>query len=140
MRELKDEYVSTEHLLLSLAGHNSKAGEALRAAGASKDALLQAIAEVRGSHRVTDQSPEEKINALERFGRDLTEEAAQGKLDPVIGRDEEIRRVVQILSRRTKNNPLGGGAHETDDRREGARDRLETCAPAHGAPEYAPCA
>jgi ATP-dependent Clp protease ATP-binding subunit ClpB len=106
MRELKDEYVSTEHLLLSLAGHNSKAGEALRAAGASKDALLQAIAEVRGSHRVTDQSPEEKINALERFGRDLTEEAAQGKLDPVIGRDDEVRRVVQVLSRRRKNNPF----------------------------------
>src|SRR3954467_2156327 len=106
MRELKDEYVSTEHILLSLAGHNSKAGEALRAAGASKDALLQAIAEVRGSHRVTDQSPEEKINALERFGRDLTEEAAQGKLDPVIGRDDEVRRVVQVLSRRRKNNPV----------------------------------
>ena len=106
MRELKDEYVSTEHLLLSLAGHNSKAGEALRAAGASKDALLQAIAEIRGSHRVTDQSPEEKINALERFGRDLTEEAAQGKLDPVIGRDDEVRRVVQVLSRRRKNNPV----------------------------------
>jgi ATP-dependent Clp protease ATP-binding subunit ClpB len=106
MRELSDEYVSTEHLLLSLAGHNSKAGDALRAAGAPKEKILQALAEVRGSHRVTDQSPEDKINALERFGRDLTEEAAQGDLDPVIGRDDEIRRVVQVLSRRRKNNPV----------------------------------
>src|SRR5204863_9506646 len=86
--------------------HNSKAGEALRAAGAPKDRLLQALAEVRGSHRVTDQSPEDKINALDRFGRDLTEEAAQGKLDPVIGRDDEVRRVIQVLSRRRKNNPV----------------------------------
>ena len=106
MRELKDEYVSTEHLLLALAGHNSKAGEALRAAGATKDALLQAIAEVRGSRRVTDQKPRGQDQALERFGRDLTEEAPQGKLDPVIGRDDEIRRVMQVLSRRTKNNPV----------------------------------
>ena len=73
MRELKDEYVSTEHLLLALAGHSSKAGEALRGAGATKDALLQALAEVRGPHRVTDQSPEDKYQALEKFGRDLTE-------------------------------------------------------------------
>src|SRR3712207_4457940 len=106
MRELRDEYVSTEHLLLSISGHNSKAGEALRAAGAPKEALLRALGEVRGSHRVTHQSPEDKINALERFGRDLTEEAAQGKLDPVIGRDDEVRRVIQVLSRRRKNNPV----------------------------------
>src|ERR671934_187283 len=106
MRELKDEYVSTEHLLLALAQHSSRAGEALRSAGARRDALEKAIAEVRGPHRVTDQAGEEKYRALEKFGRDLTEEAEKGKLDPVIGRDDEIRRVVQVLSRRTKNNPV----------------------------------
>jgi ATP-dependent Clp protease ATP-binding subunit ClpB len=106
MRELKDEYVSTEHLLLALAQHSSRAGEALRNAGARKDALEKAIAEVRGPHRVTDQSAEDKYRALEKYGRDLTEEAEQGKLDPVIGRDDEIRRVIQVLSRRTKNNPV----------------------------------
>jgi len=106
MRELKDEYVSTEHILLALAGHPSKAGDALRAHGATKDALLQAITEVRGPHRVTDQGAEDKYMALEKYGRDLTEEAEKGKLDPVIGRDDEIRRVIQVLSRRTKNNPV----------------------------------
>ncbi|MBV9424860.1 MAG: ATP-dependent chaperone ClpB [Solirubrobacterales bacterium] len=106
MRELKDEYISTEHLVLAIAAHPGKAGEALRAAGASRDALLKALAEVRGSHRVTDQNPEEKFQALERFARDLTDAAGQGKLDPVIGRDDEIRRVIQVLSRRTKNNPV----------------------------------
>jgi ATP-dependent Clp protease ATP-binding subunit ClpB len=106
MRELKDEYVSTEHLLLALAQHSSRAGEALRNAGARKDALEKAIAEVRGPHRVTDQSAEDKYRALEKYGRDLTAEAEQGKLDPVIGRDDEIRRVIQVLSRRTKNNPV----------------------------------
>jgi ATP-dependent Clp protease ATP-binding subunit ClpB len=106
MRDLKDEYVSTEHLLLALAKHPGKAGEALRSTGASRDELLKALEEVRGSHRVTDQNPEDKFQALERFGRDLTEAAAQGKLDPVIGRDDEIRRVIQVLSRRTKNNPV----------------------------------
>jgi ATP-dependent Clp protease ATP-binding subunit ClpB len=106
MRELGDEYVSTEHLLLSLSGHNSKAGDALRAAGATKERLIQALADVRGSHRVTDQSPEDKYQALEKFGRDLTEAAETGKLDPVVGRDDEIRRVIQVLSRRTKNNPV----------------------------------
>ena len=106
MRELKDEYVSTEHLLLSLAGHGSKAGDALRSAGASKEELLRAIGEVRGTQRVTDQAPEDKLQALEKFGVDLTERAARGELDPVIGRDDEIRRVVQVLSRRTKNNPV----------------------------------
>jgi ATP-dependent Clp protease ATP-binding subunit ClpB len=106
MRSLKDEYVSTEHLLLALAAHPSRAGDALRAAGATKEALAQAIAEVRGPHRVTDQSAEDKYQALEKFGRDLTAEAEQGKLDPVIGRDDEIRRVIQVLSRRTKNNPV----------------------------------
>jgi ATP-dependent Clp protease ATP-binding subunit ClpB len=106
MRSLKDEYVSTEHLLLALADHRSKAGDFLRAAGATKDELLNALSDVRGSHRVTDQSPEDKIQALEKFGRDLTDMAEQGLLDPVIGRDDEIRRVIQVLSRRTKNNPV----------------------------------
>ena len=106
MRELKDEYVSTEHLALALATHPGPAGNALRSAGASHDALLQALSEVRGSHRVTDQNPEEKFQALEKYGRDLTAAAAAGKLDPVIGRDDEIRRVIQVLSRRTKNNPV----------------------------------
>jgi ATP-dependent Clp protease ATP-binding subunit ClpB len=106
MRELGDEYVSTDHLLLAIAAHPGKAGDALRVAGASKDELLKALEEVRGSHRVTDQNPEDKLQALKRFGRDLTEAAAEGKLDPVIGRDDEIRRVIQVLSRRTKNNPV----------------------------------
>jgi ATP-dependent Clp protease ATP-binding subunit ClpB len=105
-RTLNDEYVSTEHLLLALAAHPGKAGDALRSNGAGRDELLKAIAEVRGPHRVTDQTPEEKFQALERFGRDLTQAAAQSKLDPVIGRDDEIRRVIQVLSRRTKNNPV----------------------------------
>jgi ATP-dependent Clp protease ATP-binding subunit ClpB len=106
MRELGDEYISTEHLLLSLAGYGGAAGELLRTNGAPKEALKKAIAEVRGAHKVTDQSPEDKLQALEKFGVDLTERAASGELDPVIGRDEEIRRVIQVLSRRTKNNPV----------------------------------
>src|SRR5436305_1268051 len=106
MRELKDEYLSTEHLLLALAKHPGGAGDALRVSGATREELLKALGEVRGSHRVTDQNPEDKFQALERFGRDLTEAASQGKLDPVIGRDDEIRRVIQVLSRRTKNNPV----------------------------------
>src|SRR5215218_9736754 len=106
MRALKDEYVSTEHVLLALAGHRSPAGDALREAGATKASLEQAVAEVRGPHRVTDPEAEDKYRALEKFGRDLTQAAADGKLDPVIGRDDEIRRVVQVLSRRTKNNPV----------------------------------
>ena len=95
-----DEYVSTEHLLLALAA------DPQIDAGASRDQLAEAVEEVRGPHRVTDQNPEDKYQALERFGRDLTEAAEQGKLDPVIGRDDEIRRVIQVLSRRTKNNPV----------------------------------
>ena len=98
---LKDEYVSTEHILLALADH-----PALQAAGISHDSLLRALRAVRGSQRVTDQNPESKYQALEKYGRDLTKLAAAGKLDPVIGRDEEIRRVIQVLSRRTKNNPV----------------------------------
>ncbi len=104
--KLSDQYVSTEHLLLALAGEDGVAGRALASVGATHERLLQALAEVRGSHRVTDQSPEEKYEALERFGTDLTQAAEQGTLDPVIGRDEEIRRVIQVLSRRTKNNPV----------------------------------
>ena len=99
---LQDEFISTEHLLLALAESQGEAGA--RAAG--RDAILAALREVRGPHRVTDPNPEDKYQALERFGRDLTEAAEQGKLDPVIGRDEEIRRVIQVLSRRTKNNPV----------------------------------
>jgi ATP-dependent Clp protease ATP-binding subunit ClpB len=105
-REMQDEYISTEHLLLSLAGHNSPAGEALRSNGAGKAAVAEAIAGVRGPHRVTDDNPEDKYEALAKFGNDLTEAAAAGRLDPVIGRDDEIRRVIQVLSRRTKNNPV----------------------------------
>ncbi|WP_320672162.1 ATP-dependent chaperone ClpB [Patulibacter defluvii] len=106
MRRLGDEYLSTEHVLLALAGHDSKAGDALRAVGATPEALEPAVTEVRGGHQVTDQNPEDKFQALERFGQDLTEAAAKGELDPVIGRDEEIRRVIQVLSRRRKNNPV----------------------------------
>ncbi len=106
MKNLKDEFVSVEHLLLALAQDDELAGRALKAHGATHERLLQALADVRGSHKVTDQSPEEKIQALERYGRDLTEEAESNKLDPVIGRDDEIRRVIQVLSRRTKNNPV----------------------------------
>jgi ATP-dependent Clp protease ATP-binding subunit ClpB len=106
MRELKDEYISTEHLLLALAGYGGTAGDLLRSAGAPKEQLRKALDEVRGAHRVTDQSPEDKLQALEKFGVDLTERAERGELDPVIGRDDEIRRVIQVLSRRTKNNPV----------------------------------
>ena len=106
MRDLGDAYVSVEHLLLSLAGHGSKAGEILRSVGITPAALLEAVREVRGSLKVTDADPDEKVGALEKFGVDLTERAEKGELDPVIGRDEEIRRVVQVLSRRTKNNPV----------------------------------
>ncbi len=106
---LGDQYVSTEHLLLALAADNdppTSSTRVLASVGATRERLLQALAEVRGSHRVTDQSPEKQYEALERYGADLTAAAEQGKLDPVIGRDEEIRRVIQVLSRRTKNNPV----------------------------------
>jgi len=103
----KDEYVSTEHLLLAIARERQDdAARALAEAGATADAIEKGIASVRGSARVTDPDPESKYQALEKFGRDLTEAARTGKLDPVVGRDEEIRRVVQVLSRRTKNNPV----------------------------------
>ncbi len=103
---LKDEYVSTEHLLLALAEVKGDARDLLTQGGAGRDALLSALKEVRGGQRVSDQNPEDKYQALERYGRDLVELARQGKLDPVIGRDEEIRRTMQVLSRRTKNNPV----------------------------------
>src|SRR5471030_1308554 len=103
----KDEFVSTEHLLLSIAEERSDpAGQLLHRAGATHDAILKALVSVRGNQRVTDQNPETKYQALERYAHDLTESARQGKLDPVIGRDDEIRRVMQVLSRRTKNNPV----------------------------------
>jgi len=103
----KDEYISTEHLLLGAAHQKGEpAREALVALGATHDAILQALTAVRGSQRVTDQNPEAKFQALEKYAKDLTELARRGKLDPVIGRDEEIRRVIQVLSRRTKNNPV----------------------------------
>src|SRR5216117_3823537 len=106
-QRLHDEYISAEHLLLGIAaGRGSAAARALADAGVTSDGLYRAIQEVRGSHRVTDANPESKYQALERYGRDLTRLAAAGKLDPVIGRDDEIRRVVQVLSRRTKNNPV----------------------------------
>ncbi len=104
--KLGDDYISTEHVLLSLAAYGGPAGEALRRNGADHGAAMQAVEATRGPHRVTDQSPEDKYQALEKFGRDLTVAARDGKLDPVIGRDEEIRRVIQVLSRRTKNNPV----------------------------------
>ncbi|HKA15315.1 MAG TPA: ATP-dependent chaperone ClpB [Myxococcota bacterium] len=105
--QLKDEYVSTEHLLLAIASEKSDpAGQALRSAGANREAILKALASVRGSARVTDPDPESKYQALAKFGRDLTDVARKGKIDPVVGRDEEIRRVIQVLSRRTKNNPV----------------------------------
>jgi ATP-dependent Clp protease ATP-binding subunit ClpB len=102
----KDEYVSTEHLLLAAAKSGGDAQQLLVRAGATHDAILKALTTVRGNQRVTDQNPEGKFQALERYARDLTELARRGKLDPVIGRDEEIRRVVQVLARRTKNNPV----------------------------------
>jgi ATP-dependent Clp protease ATP-binding subunit ClpB len=105
-KALGDEYISTEHLLVALADVKAEAKAILTEAGASKKALLEALEAVRGAHKVTDQTPENQYQALQRFTRDLTEVARKGKLDPVIGRDEEIRRVVQVLSRRTKNNPV----------------------------------
>ncbi len=106
-RRLKDDYVSTEHLLLGLLG---EAGTALRQIfkthGLKRDTVLKALAELRGNQRITDQNPEDKFQALEKYGKDLTALARQGKIDPVIGRDEEIRRVMQVLTRRTKNNPV----------------------------------
>ena len=106
-QHLKDEYVSTEHILLAIAADSrDAAGQLLARHGVTHDAILQAMATIRGSHRVTSQNPESTYRALEQYARDLTDLARRGKLDPVIGRDEEIRRVMQILARRTKNNPV----------------------------------
>lgn len=106
MAQLKDEYLSAEHYLLALSKSGDAAGRLLQENGATHDALMKALVEVRGSQRVTDQNPEEKYQTLQKYGRDLTELAARGKIDPVIGRDDEIRRTMQVLSRRTKNNPV----------------------------------
>jgi len=104
---LRDEYVSTEHLLIAIAQErDGAAGRVLAANGVTAEAIYRALVDVRGTQRVTDANPEEKYQALERYSRDLTELARKGRLDPVIGRDEEIRRVIQVLSRRTKNNPV----------------------------------
>src|ERR671917_671542 len=106
-KKLDDAYVSTEHLLLAMAEEKGTTARAILSShNISADDLRSALQEVRGSHRVTDQSPEEKYQALERYTRNLTDIARRGKLDPVIGRDEEVRRVMQVLSRRTKNNPV----------------------------------
>ena len=106
MERLKDEFLSTEHLLIGILESGSRASVVLERNGVSKDAIYRALAEIRGSQRITDQTPEDKYQALQRFARDLTDLARKGKLDPVIGRDDEIRRVIQVLSRRTKNNPV----------------------------------
>src|SRR5262245_6239350 len=105
-RRLGDEYTSTEHLLLGVAEVGGEAQQLLERHGASREQLLTALQQVRGGQRVTNPNPEGTYQALEKYGRDLTVEARAGKLDPVIGRDEEIRRVIQVLSRRTKNNPV----------------------------------
>ncbi|HQY24124.1 MAG TPA: Clp protease N-terminal domain-containing protein, partial [Thermoflexales bacterium] len=110
-KQMRDDFVSTEHLLMGLAqaGSGSRPAAATRIlneGGITRDSILKALVQVRGSQRVTSAQPEGTYQALEKYGRDLTEAAQQGKLDPVIGRDEEIRRVIQILSRRTKNNPV----------------------------------
>ena len=105
-RNLKDDYVSTEHVLLALSNDKGKAGQLLRDNGISYKDILSALKDIRGTQRVTTQNPEDTYQSLEKYGRDLNELAKQGKLDPVIGRDEEIRRVLQVLSRRTKNNPV----------------------------------
>ncbi len=106
MKALHDTYVSIEHVLIALANSPSSTGDTLREAGVTKESILTALTEVRGSQRVTSQNPEDTFAPLEQFGRDLTQDARNGKLDPVIGRDDEIRRVIQVLSRRKKNNPV----------------------------------
>ncbi len=104
--ELSDDFLSTEHILLAMSRSVGGVGDILRALGVTHEAVLEALVSVRGSHRVTSENPEDQYQALDRFARDLTEDARRGKLDPVIGRDEEIRRTIQVLSRRTKNNPV----------------------------------
>ena len=106
MAKLKDEYTSAEHYLLALSGSSVPAAKMLKDIGVTRNKLMQALQQVRGSQRVTDQNPEGKYQTLEKYGRDLTQLARRGKIDPVIGRDNEIRRIMQVLSRRTKNNPV----------------------------------
>ena len=126
-RKLGDEYVSTEHLLLCLTTEKDDAGKVLKKAGATLELVRDALEAVRGPHRVTDQNPEDKFQALARYSRDLTDLARRNKLDPVIGRDEEIRRVVQVLARRTKNNPgsdrRARGGEDGNRRGSGPADR-----------------
>ena len=106
MESLGDEYVSTEHIFLAMLQDTGSAGDQLKRLGVTRERALEALREIRGNQRVTDPTPEGKFQALEKYGRDLTDLARKNKLDPVIGRDEEIRRVIQVLSRRTKNNPV----------------------------------
>ena len=116
---LKDQYVSSEHLLLGLAESSAPAGESLGRLGVKRDRIIAALREIRGNQSVDDPNAEDRYQALERYARDLTAEARRGKLDPVIGRDDEVRRVVQVLSRRTKNNPRphrGAGRRQDRDR------------------------
>lgn len=103
---LSDEYVSTEHLLLAMIASKNSAGQLLKDQGLTRDAVLKVLKELRGNRRITDQNPEDKYQSLQKYARNLNEEARKGKIDPVIGREEEIRRVLQVLSRRTKNNPV----------------------------------
>lgn len=103
---LKDDFVSTEHILLAMAESKTAVGKILKDQGVSRDAILKVLTDVRGGRRVTDQNPEDKYQSLQRYARNLNDEARQGKIDPVIGREDEIRRVLQVLSRRTKNNPV----------------------------------
>ena len=105
-KRLKDDYISVEHLLLAMTEDRGATRRFLKDFGITRDRLVRALQEIRGNQRVTSQNPEATYEALERYGRDLTKLATQGKLDPVIGRDDEIRRVIQVLSRRTKNNPV----------------------------------
>jgi ATP-dependent Clp protease ATP-binding subunit ClpB len=104
--QLKDDFISTEHILIALSESRGKIGELLRQSGVTKDRIFKILVEIRGNQRITDQNPEDKYQALQRFGKDVTDLARRQKLDPVIGRDDEIRRVIQVLSRRTKNNPV----------------------------------
>src|SRR3989338_6014447 len=105
-KKLTDEYISTEHLLLAIVEVKSPVAEILKRAGVDYDAILTILRDIRGTQRITDQDPESKYQSLSKYGVDLTEQARQGKLDPIVGRDPEIRRVMQVLSRRTKNNPV----------------------------------
>ena len=130
---MQDDFVSTEHLLLALTKTKTKAADVLKLNAIDEQKILSGLQEVRGSARVTDQTPEDKFQALEKYGIDLVARAQQGKLDPVIGRDQEIRRVIQVLSRRKKNNPVligePGVGKNSDCRRIGPTDRPQRCTP-----------